>query len=652
MPAEPKSSGLPERFVVPHQWLEAGWAMLDEASCVLQSNEALRHWLGNTEDGLRGTPFWPAIWSRVPQWKKPISDLLQQPSAFAKLELDASAGDERQWFCLEIARHEAVCFVRLNSTLAPPAQLAESSLEDHFRTDAARRLLYSRLIRAEAQVDNLVNHWPGIVFSQRADLSFHFVSPKIEMLTGIAASEWRRQPQLLWRVVHEGDTKELEQQLRRAGQAHEGVTSTYRIRHAHTGRVTYVLEYRQALRAANGLILGYEGVWLDVTRQTIAETRLSSAAWKETLALLTMGLAHDFSNIIAGIHSLSEVFQSQVGQDHPFQEGLTLIQRNAMQASQLVHRILNLHHGRVGERNYHDLNELVTDMKDLARKIVPRRIELETALATQPLPLYVDAVEFRQVFINLIINAVDAMPQGGKLRLEASRCEAYPPMQFVQGELPSVPAICLMIQDNGSGIPARNVPNIFDPFFTTKPLNKGSGLGLYNARLFTEKHHGAVSVDSTPKAGTTFRVWLPQADFTEAEREQSHATSARRTLLVIGQPGPALEGVVEFLRQNGYYVVMAYSEDSAHEMLLSPDYLFSGVMLLAAAEPVLSSTLFREIERYRMPVKIILQIVGSNQDELDTQILKRLDLLIPPDLGAHEILAKLNAIFQDTRKAP
>jgi len=87
-------------------------------------------------------------------------------------------------------------------------------------------------------------------------------------------------------------------------------------------------------------------------------------------------------------------------------------------------------------------------------------------------------------------------------------------------------------------------------------------------------------------------------------------------------------------------------------MLLSPDYLFSGVMLLAAAEPVLSSTLFREIERYRMPVKIILQIVGSNQDELDTQILKRLDLLIPPDLGAHEILAKLNAIFQDTRKAP
>jgi nitrogen-specific signal transduction histidine kinase len=129
------------------------------------------------------------------------------------------------------------------------------------------------------------------------------------------------------------------------------------------------------------LVLGYEGVWLDVTRQTIAEKRLSSAAWKETLAVLTMGLAHDFSNVMAGIHSISESFLAQIDAQNPFHEGMSLIRQNSLQASQLVQRIINLHHGKTGERNYHDLNEIVGGLVELGRKIIPRRIEITIELA-------------------------------------------------------------------------------------------------------------------------------------------------------------------------------------------------------------------------------------------------------------------------------
>ena len=145
--------------------------------------------------------------------------------------------------------------------------------------------------------------------------------------------------------------------------------------------MAYILEHRHPTVSQNGLLLGYEVVWLDVTRQTIAEKRLSTAAWKETLAVLTLGMAHDFRNIMAGIHSLSESYLSQVEESHPFQEGLSLIQKNSLQASQLVQRMINLHLGQTGERNYHNLNEIATDLVELVSKILPRRIRVGTELA-------------------------------------------------------------------------------------------------------------------------------------------------------------------------------------------------------------------------------------------------------------------------------
>src|SRR5262249_59182834 len=119
--------------------------------------------------------------------------------------------------------------------------------------------------------------------------------------------------------------EELRQQLRLAKQTRQPITCTYRVRHVQTGRIAYVLENRQPNVTRSGLLLGYEGVWLDVTRQTIAEKRLSTAAWKETLSVLTMGLAHDFVNVIAGIHALSVSCLQQVQSNHEFHKGRTLI---------------------------------------------------------------------------------------------------------------------------------------------------------------------------------------------------------------------------------------------------------------------------------------------------------------------------------------
>jgi signal transduction histidine kinase len=505
--------------------------------------------------------------------------------------------------------------------------------------------MFVRLMQAEAKLDNLVRRWPGVIFSQRPDYTFQFVSPKIENFTGVPVGYWERPPQRFWEVVHEADVEEVKLQIKRAMQAPQGVTSTYRIRHVQTGQVAYVLEHRQAVVSPNGLLLGYEGVWLDVTRQTIAERRLSTAAWKETLGLVTMGLAHDFSNIMAGIHALSESFLTQIDAKHPFQEGLNLIKQHSLQASQLVHRIIQLHHGKTGEHNYHDLNEIVADVVDLSRKILPRRIQVALELAPMALPLYVDAVEYCQVILNLVLNAVDAMPEGGKLLLRTSLEKQLPVLTCVQGTLPRLPCLCLTVQDTGCGIPAGNLASVFDPFFTTKPMNKGSGLGLYNAHLFAEKHQGAISVDSVEGKGTVFRVWLPQADFSETERMDSSTSGQRCSILLVGLASEVLQSTTEFLRLHGYHVVVTHKAEQMLALLKAAEIPFTGLLVLAETAAAPMMPLIPQVRRHYPVLKIIVQVIGCNRDELDSHALARANLILDSGLKEEDIVSQLQTVL-------
>jgi two-component system cell cycle sensor histidine kinase/response regulator CckA len=358
------------------------------------------------------------------------------------------------------------------------------------------------------------------------------------------------------------------------------------------------------------------------------------------LAVITMGLAHDFSNMMAGILALSETFQAQVEKEHPFYDGLALIKRNAMHANQMVQRITNLHKGKVGERNYHNLNDLVKDTFEVVTKIIPKRIEVVTEYSSDGLPLYVDAVEFRQVLINLSLNAADAMPHGGKLSFKTALHKKGCHVENLHGTIPNAPIVCLSVSDTGTGIPARHLHAIFDPFFTTKAMSKGTGLGLYNTKLFVDKHRGAISVESREGEGTTFTIWLPQADFTESEREAKESLARRHTLLIVGQPAMA-DSSAKFLREHGYYTVVTPAGERAMELLNSPDYQFDGILGLVSAEDTSPADMFMQLSAANTKLKKFLQVVGCNQDELDTELLQRADVVFSTDIPEPEMISKL-----------
>jgi signal transduction histidine kinase len=622
-------------------WLTSGSALVDAHGHILESNDEFAFWAGIS-------PFESASLSELldrkcPGWKQEIQELFADPSTFLSLYLEDTSVDPSHWYRLELTRLKDARSLRIARCLPPIHELAEGSWDKYLTEEEPRRELYSRTLRAEAQVKLLSGKWPGVLFSQRADFTFSFVSKKVEDWTGISVEDWSRRPQKFWDIVHEADAGELQAQFVKC-KTGEAVTTTFRVRHIHTGKVTYILERREAVLSGNGLVLGYDGAWVDVTRQMIAEKRLASAVWKETLGVLTMGLAHDFSNIMAGIYSLSETYQCSIDPADEMHQGFGLIKRNSMQATQLVQRILALHQGKVGQRNYYNVNELVTDTLEVVRKTV-RRISMQTALSSEQLPLYIDPFEFRQVLVNLILNAADAMPEGGDLSIDTHLHPDLPVLQAFQGVLPRLPAVCIEVRDTGTGIPAQHLAQIFDPFFTTKPLNKGSGLGLYNARLFVEKHCGAISVESVENEGTSFRIWLPKANFTESERFQAELVLGRKTLLLVETTGKNLEETAQCLRENGFYVATAGSERSAVELLHSPDYQFDAVMAMVNGENRISPRLFNEIGRLKLPIKKVVQVYGSNEDEYDRNLLASADMVIGSETPAGEIASKLREVL-------
>jgi PAS domain S-box-containing protein len=626
-------------------WLSGGLAILDEQGRILSLNETLAAWLNASRAGLQGQSFPELMEERFPGWAAPLRECLERGLTFDLLELSAPGGCGGQKIGLEFCCHGGLRVVRLESVLPPVRDLEEAFPEPCWGRAATHRI-FSRLIRAEAQLDNLVERWPGIIFSQRPDFSFTFVSPRVEDLTGVSPQEWRRQTRYFWQVVHEADADALMKRLRQMAGSPEGATSTFRIRHLQTGRVSYLWEHRQPVRS-NGLLIGYEGIWLDITRQTIAERRLLSMSWKENLGMLTMGLAHDFCNIMAGIVALSDSFEQQLGDKESLHNGLTLIRSTAGQASELAHRIRQLHQGVPGEKNYQDLNDVVANMVLVLQKVLSRRVRLVTELAEGQLPVYVDAVELRQVIVNLTLNAMDAMPKSGTITFRTAR-HGQPPAGAppALGEFPRGPLVCLSVQDTGTGIPASYLASIFDPFFTTKPLGKGSGLGLYNTRLFAESHSAAITVETAEQAGTTFHLWFAQTDFSEAQRPPEPAASlARHTLLVTGQPGEARDRTVEMLRTHGFYVVAATPSADALAALHSPDYNFSGVLFLLQQAHPEELALFNRIHAEKLPLRLLLGLLGCNQDDIETTILERVDAVLPRDLPAPEVVSRVKAVF-------
>jgi signal transduction histidine kinase len=316
-----------------------------------------------------------------------------------------------------------------------------------------------------------------------------------------------------------------------------------------------------------GEYLGRLWVYYDVTEQRKLQEQLLQSQKMESIGRLAGGIAHDFNNLLTPIMGYATLGSMYLTPEHPTQSHLDEVRKAAERASSLTHQLLAFSKGQVIEPKVIDLNQLVLNMDELLRRIIGEDIELVTLTARDLDLVKVDPGQIEQVLLNLVINARDAMIQGGRLTIETANVGLgnEQPQQLTDSS--SVKYVTLSVTDTGIGMTEEVKAHLFEPFFTTKERGKGTGLGLATCYGIIEQSNGCIEVDSTLGEGTTFRIYLPTTDeaceHLPASTKDNRLPGGSETVL-LAEDEPAVRGMIAtILQHQGYTVLQAGNGDEA-----------------------------------------------------------------------------------------
>jgi PAS domain S-box-containing protein len=248
----------------------------------------------------------------------------------------------------------------------------------------------------------------------------------------------------------------------------------------------------------------------DVTEQLATEQQLRQSQKLEAVGQLTTGIAHDFNNLLTVIHSYTSELLA-VRSDAQTREMLEPVQTAAMRAASLIRQLLIFSRKEVAQPQTLDLCVLLNGLRSLLSRLIDSNIAIEWSTSNPLPPVIADPSGFEQIVVNLVVNARDAMPNGGQIRIEATSCLIDDATAARQPGARPGHFIEIKISDTGTGIPADLLPRIFEPFFTTKEAGKGTGLGLSTVYSIVKQHGGWIQVSSQPGIGTTFTFYHPVA---------------------------------------------------------------------------------------------------------------------------------------------
>jgi PAS domain S-box-containing protein len=329
---------------------------------------------------------------------------------------------------------------------------------------------------------------------------------------------------------------------------------------AHTGRRRRWMPDEQTYAVAVANLLS--AIIAQVERQRL-EQQLRQAQKLEAIGQLAGGVAHDFNNILTVILGRAEEVADEGHLPPQLHQALADILDSAERATGLTRQLLAFSRRQAIQVKDVDMNRVVGNLTRMLDRILGEDITVQFHYASQPAYVRADPGMIEQVLLNLVVNARDAMPLGGRLSLEISIVEGADPGGPVR---PAGSWVCLRVTDSGSGIAPENLPHIFEPFFTTKDIGKGTGLGLATSYGIVQQHGGWIEVDTEAGRGTTFRVFFPNVPTMTAEAP-SVATPppapGHETILVVEDEEGVRALVIKALGGLGYRLLQAQSGPSA-----------------------------------------------------------------------------------------
>lgn len=509
-------------------------------------------------------------------------------------------------------------FINMVPSVHPEGKLMDVDTSAFPVQDRALARLCIRLQTLEKRLGSFMKHMPGVFFAQKPDLSFDFIGDGFEELFGVDRESLYGSSSRFVEMISERDRDEFFRAAYGLKPGHCSETLHYRIGSADDGTLKHILDIRSACFAPGGLLLGFEGVLLNVTRQVNVEKRLTETSKREEIANVTCGLAHDFKNVMAGIYSLSDVVLNRLDRESPIYENMHLIREESRQAQQMVRRILDLSHSLPENKSSFYFGASVKEQVSLLAAISPGGCEVsyESDLS-EDIPVTMDKNGLHQVLLNLAINAFDAM-EGGRGRIEVSVRGVGPGDRVAGGFFGGAHAVeqhgvVLRVSDNGSGIPEAVQSKIFNAFFTTKDPTRGSGFGLYSIRTFAEDCGGWVDFTSVPGEGTTFELYFPADSFASGGPFQSSeqsvdadADTSGKRVLVFANERAEIDLLQEPLRHRGWEAVGFVCKEDAADFLSRGVGLPEVAVIVSTRDLDRTSDLFSAVKAFIPSCRVII----------------------------------------------
>jgi PAS domain S-box-containing protein len=357
------------------------------------------------------------------------------------------------------------------------------------------------------------------------------------------------------------------------------------------------------------------------------QNQLHQAQRLESLGQLAGGIAHDFNNLLAVIINYAafvagdlEAAEIDEKGRKSMREDVEQISLAAEKAAHLTHQLLAFARREVVQPEVVDVNDVVGAVEQLLRRTLGEHVELHSSLGTELRSVLIDPGQLEQILVNLAVNARDAMPDGGVLRIDTANMDIDEDYAASRPEISPGPHVRLRVSDTGTGMPAETVQRAFDPFFTTKPPGQGTGLGLATVYGIVQQAGGRAQIYSEPGVGTTFTVLLPATDRTsspEEPRADAPAARGEETILLVEDEQALREVTRRILTGAGYEVIVAANGPEALEAAGTHsgpiDLVLSDVIMPQMPGPQLVQKLLQE----RPSVRVLL-MSGFAQPILDS----------------------------------
>jgi PAS domain S-box-containing protein len=334
------------------------------------------------------------------------------------------------------------------------------------------------------------------------------------------------------------------------------------------------------------------GISLDVTGQRLLEEQLGQAQKLEAVGQLAGGVAHDFNNVLTAILGFTELMLSGLSSDDPLRTDLLEIKKAGERAAALTQQLLAFSRRQILQPKVLNINAIVSGTESMLRRLILEHVHLMVSLKPDVGLIRMDPTQLEQILVNLVVNAADAMPRGGKLTIETGNVTLDE--HYQQRHLPVTPGeyVMIAVSDTGVGMDERTSRRIFEPFFTTKAVGKGTGLGLATVYGIVKQSGGDIWVYSEPGSGSTFKIYLPQvtAAAPSAIGRLTGSGSIPRgveTILLVEDDDAVRQLVRVTLERSGYEVLQAGNPKDAMRLVsdfVGPIHLLLSDVIMPESE--------------------------------------------------------------------